>query len=197
MTMIQKLILASTSKIRCELLQRAGVAFELKPPRVDESQAKRNHASDPVNTLALHLAKLKALSLPYAEHLVLGADQTLIFEGRAYDKPVSLEDAASQLRLFRGKTHTLQSALAIAQGGIILWTHVSEAHLTMRNITDTFITDYCNAQGDRLLRTVGAYQLEETGIQLFEKIEGDHNAILGLPLLPLLHFLRERRIIAT
>jgi septum formation protein len=193
MTTIPQLILASTSEIRNHLLRRAQVPFESEPPLLDEAQAKLEHAQ--VETLALHLAKAKALSLSHEmDVLILGADQTLIFDGKIFSKPTSLADAASQLKRFRNATHTLQSALAIAQNGNVIWTHVSEAHLTMRNFTDRFIDGYVNENGETLLYSVGGYKLEEAGIQLFDKIDGDYFTILGLPLLPLLHFLRDRGI---
>jgi septum formation protein len=193
MTTIPQLILASTSEIRNHLLRRAQVPFESEPPLLDEAQAKLEHA--PVETLALHLAKAKALSLSHdMDVLILGADQTLIFDGEIFSKPTSLADAASQLKRFRNATHTLQSALAIAQNGNVIWTHVSEARLTMRNFTDRFIDEYVNENGETLLYSVGGYKLEEAGVQLFDKIDGDYFTILGLPLLPLLHFLRDRGI---
>ena len=149
--------------------------------------------------MSLQLAKLKAekVSSQHPEAITIGADQVLGFKNRSFDKPVSRADAESQLSMLRNATHTLHSAVSCAIAGAEVWNHCSEARLTMRDFTAGFLTSYLDNSPADYLFSVGAYKLEETGIQLFEKIEGDYFAILGLPLLPLLAFLRERKIIAS
>jgi septum formation protein len=193
------LILASTSATRRALLENAGVSFISRSPNCDEETEKREFTGDKSKDLALHLAKAKALSLSnqQSDVMVLGADQTLIFEGEIYSKAGNMDTARHVLRQLRGKTHVLQSALAIAQGTDIIWSEVSEARLTMRELSDSFIHDYLASEGQELLGSVGCYQIEKRGIQLFDHIDGDHATILGLPLLGLLRFLREKGMLAT
>jgi septum formation protein len=188
---MNKLILASTSKIRQHILADAGLVFESQKPDVNEELAKSKYNSLSAKDLALALAKDKAQSLSEPTRFILGADQTLSCEGVVYNKPASLKEAYEQLISLRGKTHTLHSALAIAQKGKIIWCVCEGAHLTMRNFSDKFAKSYVEACGEALLTTVGAYQLENRGAQLFEKIDGDYFTILGLPLLPCLAFLRD------
>ena len=149
--------------------------------------------------LALELAKLKSqkVSKQYPEALVIGADQVLGFKDQIFNKPVSRADAEKQLLMLRNATHTLYSAISCAVAGAELWNHCSEAQLTMRDFTAEFLSLYLNGNPENYLFSVGAYKLEETGIQLFEKIEGDYFTILGLPVLPLLEFLRNREIIQS
>jgi septum formation protein len=193
------LILASTSATRRALLENAGVSFISRSPNCDEESEKREFKGDKSKDLALHLAKTKALSLSnqQSDVLVLGADQTLIFEGVIYSKAGSMDAARQVLRDLRGKTHVLQSALTIAQGKDIIWSEVSEARLTMRELSESFIDAYLVSDGQELLGSVGCYQIEKRGIQLFDHIDGDHATILGLPLLGLLRFLREKGMLAT
>jgi septum formation protein len=193
------LILASTSATRRSLLENAGVSFMSLSPNCDEEIEKQSFKGDKTKDLALHLAKTKALSLSnqQADALVMGADQTLIFEGEIYSKAGSISGARQILRRLRGKTHVLQSALAIAQGTDIIWSEVKEARLTMRNLSDSFIDDYLAREGSQLLSSVGCYQIEKRGLQLFDDINGDHATILGLPLLGLLRFLREKGMLPT
>jgi septum formation protein len=192
-------ILASTSATRRSLLENAGVSFASMSPLCDEEIEKRDFKGDKTKDLALHLAKTKALSLSnqQADALVLGADQTLIFEGEIYSKAKNIEAARKVLLQLRGKTHVLQSALAIAHSTDIIWSDVKEARLTMRDISDSFIDDYLAREGPQLLSSVGCYQIEKRGLQLFDDIDGDHATILGLPLLGLLRFLREKGMLAT
>ena len=128
--------------------------------------------------------------------MVLGADQTLALGKRRFSKAPDRAVAREQVAALRGNTHTLHSALAVMRGGVVLFETVDAAHLTMRNFSDAFLDSYLDAVGDKVLSSVGGYQLEGTGIQLFERVEGDHFTVLGLPLLPLLGWLREAGLLA-
>ncbi|HRA94443.1 MAG TPA: Maf family protein [Aestuariivirga sp.] len=193
------IILASTSKIRGKILSAAGIRFSVLDSELDEAVAKSSLVKLSPRKMSLQLAKLKAekVSSQHPEAITIGADQVLGFKNRSFDKPVSRADAESQLSMLRNATHTLHSAVSCAIAGAEVWNHCSEARLTMRDFTADFLTSYLDDSPADYLSSVGAYKLEETGIQLFEKIEGDYFAILGLPLLPLLAFLRERKIIAS
>lgn len=196
------LILASASAVRARLLSDAGIAFEAKDSRVDEDALKERFAggnSDAdTDALALELASAKALAVAAANDgaLVLGADQILSCAGKRYDKPKSMTEARDNLRAFRGRPHILHSGLALAAKGEVVWRHNSRATLTMRDFSDAFLDTYLAEAGERVLKSVGCYQLEGPGVQLFEKIEGDYFTILGLPLLPLLDELRRRKVVA-
>lgn len=196
---IDSLILASTSAIRRQLLANAGVTFAALRPSIDEADLKQTLRGHPPARLAQALADAKALSLCQAhpEALVIGADQVLDLDGKAFDKPANRNEARRQLLRLRGKTHRLHSALAVAQAGRILWRHRASARLTMRSFSRAFLAAYIDRQGDALLTSVGGYKLEEEGAQLFARVAGDHTAILGLPLLPLLAFLRQRGVVPT
>lgn len=195
------LVLASGSKIRAELMKNAGLAIEIDPADVDERavEAPLLEAGFPPEDLASVLAEAKANDVSDRRHsdLVVGADQILAFEGKRRTKPDDMEAARRQLLSFSGKTHELHSAVVISENGEAVWRHVSTARLTMRELTPEFIGHYLAAAGDDVLSSVGAYQLEGLGVQLFEKIEGDYFTILGLPLLPLLAELRTRKVIET
>ncbi len=186
------IILASTSPIRCRLLENAGVKFVAEKPLVNEDELKQRAPGLAREALAQHLASAKCLSvsISHPEDLVIGADQVLSFSGKTFDKPASLEDARSQLTELKGKTHTLISAVCCAKGEAVLWQHSDRAELTMRYFSNRFLEDYLAAVGADACTSVGAYKLEGPGLQLFEHIEGDYFTILGLPLLPLLEFLR-------
>jgi len=194
------LILASGSQVRARLLADAGVPFEVKVSAVDEAHAKENFP-DPSNgtALAQELARLKARAVAkkFPNHFVLGADQVLTCEGRQFDKADTRHQAAENLKFLRGKTHTLHSAICIVKNGDLVWSHNDEAHLTMRDFTDAFLTDYMDTAGDTILRSVGCYLLESAGTQLFDKIDGNYFTILGLPLLPVLEFARLQGILKT
>jgi septum formation protein len=193
-----RLILASTSATRKSVLANAGIAFDAKSPDCDEELAKKNFHGEATG-LALHLAHLKALSLSiaYPDAFILGADQTLLFEGEIFSKPQNREQAISTLARLSGQSHTLRSALAIARHSEIIWETAVEAHLHMRVLSPTFIAHYVDQIGDEILQSVGCYQIEALGIQLFDRIEGDHFTILGLPLLPLLPFLRSSGMLVS
>ncbi|MFZ5673375.1 MAG: Maf family nucleotide pyrophosphatase [Pseudomonadota bacterium] len=192
-----KLILASTSRIRGELLARAGITFEAIAPAVNETELKRQFAGLSPGDLAQKLAAAKAVSVTnrYPGALVIGADQVLNLEGRAFDKPDSIESARRQLTDLRGRRHVLETALCCAQDGKVVWRHLGQAGLTMREFSEPFLTDYLREVGLDVTTSVGGYKLEGRGAQLFDKIDGDYFTILGLPLLPLLDFLRCRGVL--
>ena len=193
------LILASGSAIRAQLLARAGLSFSILRPNVDEALLKAEFRQDSPAGLAASLARAKAnaVSQTHPDALVIGADQVLNFRGIAHDKPSSLADARAQLLRFRGKTHALETAVCCCQGGKPIWSHAMHADLTMRDFSDGFLEAYLEGLGEDVLTSVGGYRLEERGIQLFSHVEGDYFGILGLPLLPLLAFLRSEGFIAS
>lgn len=188
------IVLASGSTARRDLLRMAGIAFDAETLPIDEDavkQAMRQSGASVVDT-AIELAELKAyrVSSRRPDRLIVGADQMLEIEGEWLDKPKNLEQAKDHLLHLRNKTHRLISAVVVVKDGTRLWHTVSTATMTMRPFTDQFLNDYLDKGGEGLLGSVGAYKLEGLGIQLFSAIEGDYFTILGLPLLPLLDFLR-------
>ncbi|WP_417712542.1 Maf-like protein [Roseibium aggregatum] len=195
------LVLASGSRIRADLLKNAGLNFEIDPADVDERAVETPllESGFPPEDLASVLAEAKAndVSGRRSGDLVIGADQILAFEGERRTKPDDMEAARRQLLVFSGKTHELHSAVVLSQNGNAIWRHVSTARLTMRDLSPAFIGHYLAAAGQEVLSSVGAYQLENLGVQLFEKIDGDYFTILGLPLLPLLEELRHLKVIET
>jgi septum formation protein len=193
------LILASASSSRRNLLAAAGLCFKVEPARLDEAAVKRAARADGRDAAdaALALADLKAAQVagqnPAA--LVIGADQILLCDGTWFDKPEDQAAARVQLATLRGRSHTLATAVVCHRGGTRAWHHIAEPRLTMRDFSDAFLDAYLAAEGDAVTSTVGAYRLEERGAHLFERIDGDHAAILGLPLLPLLCFLRHHGLL--
>jgi septum formation protein len=189
------LILASTSKVRARLLEAAGVPFEACPSRLDEQAVKTALLAEGASPAAVAeaLAEMKALRLStnHPEVFVLGCDQVLAFAGRLIDKSESLAKARALLLSLRGKTHSLITAAVLAKGGMPVWRKRERADLHMRDFSEEFLDAYLEAEGDSILSAVGCYHLEGRGVQLFERVEGDYFAILGLPLLPLLAALRE------
>jgi septum formation protein len=186
------LILASQSKSRQALLKAAGIPFAAIPADIDERGIQaRSGLKDP-GAIAALLAKSKALHVASQEagRVVVGADQTLALKERLFSKPAGRIQAADQLRALAGATHELHSAIAIARNADILFEHVAVARMTMRRLSDEAIEKYLDAAGEAVTTSVGAYQLEGLGVHLFERTEGDHFTILGLPLLPLLAALR-------
>lgn len=193
------LVLASQSRARQMLLGNAGLAFEALPADIDERGIVTSaNLSDPV-AIARHLAREKAIhvSRQRARQFVIGADQTLALESRQFNKPAGRAQAAEQLAALAGQTHELHSAVCVVADGEVLFDDVSSARLTMRPLTRAAIDAYLDAAGEKVTTSVGAYQLEGVGVHLFERIEGDHFTILGLPLLPLLDFLRGRDLLAV
>lgn len=194
-----RLVLASASTARRALLNAASVTFDAIPAAIDEAavkQACRAEALDAGET-ALVLARLKAerVAARHADALVIGCDQLLVCNGAWFDKPGSVNDAADQLRILRNQTHTLETAMVCLLGGVAVWHHLARPRLTMRNFSDAFLQAYLSQEGDAVLSSVGAYRLEGIGVHLFDRIEGEHSAILGLPLLPLLGFLRQHTVL--
>jgi septum formation protein len=192
------LILASGSAIRRQLLSNAGVSFEIVPAEIDERTAEQPllAAGARPEDLALALAMAKAVSVSEARpgDLVIGADQVLDFDGERLIKPGDMEAARRQLLRLAGRTHRLRSAVACARGGEIVWQCVETAVLKMRPLRPAAVALYLAKAGEAVLQSVGAYQLEGLGVQLFERIDGDYFAILGLPLLPLLGFLHSQDV---
>ena len=185
-------ILASGSASRRAILDGAGLSFEIDPADIDEGAVKDQFNGDPV-ALALELAERKALAVSHRRSgLVLGADQVLEFEGQAFDKARTIAEAEARLRQLRGHTHFLRGGLAAARDGKIVWRHQSSTKMTMRDFSDAFLADYLKSAGDILTKGVGAYAYEGLGAQLFDRVEGDFYAVLGLPLLPVLAMLREQ-----
>jgi septum formation protein len=194
----EPLVLASRSAARAALLVAAGIAVEVLPADVDERGIEAKAAAQDAGAVAALLAREKARAVAALRpgRLVLGADQTLALEARRFSKPADRAAAEQQLRALRGKTHALHSALTLMRDGEVLFEHADTARLTMRSFSDQFLGQYLNAAGDAVTASVGGYQLEKPGIQLFERIEGDYFTILGLPLLPLLDFLRRKHCLA-
>ncbi|AWJ88476.1 septum formation protein Maf [Azospirillum baldaniorum] len=197
---VPTVVLASGSRTRAEMLERAGVRVTLAPAAVDEEEIKLAARAEgaPVEDVAEALAELKAqrVTRKHPGALVIGADQMLECEGRWFDKPADRDAARAQLQDLRGKTHRLVSCAVVIRDGERLWHHVDRARLTMRPFSDAFLDSYLNAAGDDVLGSVGAYHLEGLGAQLFHRVDGDFFTILGLPLLPLLGFLRVHGVIA-
>lgn len=190
--------LASTSKSRRALLAAAGIDADTAAPNVDEAALRDSMRAEklPVRDQAMQLAEFKALRISSQRPgLVIGGDQMLALGEEAFDKPVDLEAARNHLRRLSGKAHTLETAIVICEDGKPVWRHLSRPKLTMRPLSEDFIDLYVKRCGDSLLSTVGAYQLEGLGAQLFTRIEGDYFSILGMPLLPLLDYLRIREVL--
>lgn len=188
------LVLASGSAIRAAILKGAGLNFRVCKPAVDEDAIKREMAGEDLEETAMALAVRKALAVREAGALVIGSDQILEFEGRAYDKPKDIAEARARLAELQGKAHTLINAVAVAKDGAILFRHLDRPRLVMRAMTGKEIENYLAAAGAGVLASVGAYQVESLGAHLFERIEGDHFAVLGLSLFPLLGFLASQGI---
>jgi septum formation protein len=193
------LILASQSRARQMLLGNAGISFEAVAADIDERAVQKNSGLTSPGEIAGLLAREKALFVSSRNpgRYVIGADQTLALGERQFSKPSGRAQAAEQLRLLAGNSHALHSAVAVARDGKIVFADVSIARMTMRQLSENEISAYLDAAGDAVTTSVGAYQLEGFGVHLFERIEGDHFTILGLPLLPLLKFLRGERLLGV
>jgi len=189
------IILASASKSRASLLRAAGVSVDIVPAYTDEDSVKASMKAEGATAAqcAEMLAELKAVQVSQRHHeaLVIGADQMLDCDGAWFDKPADMAGARQHLVNLRGKTHVLPTAVAVALNGARIWHHVALPRLTVRPYSDAFIDNYLAMAGTAVLSSVGAYQLEGPGAQLFSRIDGDFFTILGLPLLELLAFLRE------
>ena len=191
------LILASQSRARQALLTNAGISFEAVTAEIDERAVQQASGLSAPGEIASLLAREKALSVSARQpgKFVIGADQTLALGERLFSKPAGRAQAAGQLRALAGQRHELHSAVAVARDGKILFEAVAIAGMTMRRLGEAEIDAYLDAAGGAVTSSVGAYQLEGLGVHLFERIDGDHFTILGLPLLPLLAFLRSERLL--
>ena len=197
----QTLILASASRARTSMLKNAGLRFDVQPADIDEAAVRATFddgTSDVApSDIAVILAQTKATTISERNTgaLVIGADQILVCDGELHSKPPDKTAAREQLLRLRGKTHSLTSAVACARDGRVEWYHEDVVHLTMRNFSNEFLGTYLALAGDAVTASVGAYQIEGPGVQLFSKISGDYFTILGLPLLPLLQYLRTQNIV--
>jgi septum formation protein len=189
---LEPLILASQSRARQSLLANAGILFEAVPADIDErAVAQAAGVSTPGEVAALLAGeKASSVSARFPGRYVVGADQTLALGERLFNKPANRQQAAAQLHALAGRTHELHSAVAVVRDGKPLFAHVAVARMTMRTLSADAIDRYLDAAGEAVTTSVGAYQVEGLGVHLFERIEGDHFTILGLPLLPLLQFMR-------
>jgi septum formation protein len=193
------LILASQSRARQALLTQAGIDFKAVPAELDERALQQTSGLSAPGEIAAHLARAKALAVSSRQPggYVVGADQTLALGTRLFSKPAGRAQAAEQLRALAGRSHELYSAVAVARDREILFEGVATARMTMRRLGEAEIETYLDHAGEAVTTSVGAYQLEGLGVHLFERIEGDHFTILGLPLLPLLAFLRSERLLGV
>jgi septum formation protein len=195
----ERVILASASAARAAMLRAAGVAFTVFPAAIDESAIKRQFHTAGGEALgcaaALAEAKARAIARRHPRAIVIGADQILVAGGKWFDKPADLAEAAAQLRELRGRSHVLATAACAVHGEAVLWQATAAPQLTMRRFGEGFLKGYIAAEGEALLGSVGAYRIEGRGVQLFARIDGDRFAILGLPLMELLCFLRERGLL--
>jgi nucleoside triphosphate pyrophosphatase len=193
----QPLVLASKSDVRGKILAAAGLRFEIRPSQIDERavEAEAGVADAAAAARLLARAKADAVAASLPGRLVLGADQTLARGEARFSKPANRAAAAEQLRSLRGRTHELHAALALVRDGEALFSCVATARLTMRDFSDQFLDEYLDMAGRAATVSVGGYQLEGIGIHLFERVEGDYFTILGLPLLPLLAFLRKSGLV--
>jgi septum formation protein len=192
------LILASQSRARKMLLANAGIEFEALPADIDERTIQENSGLSAPSEIASLLAREKAffVSSQRSGRFVVGADQTLALGDRLFSKPAGRDQAAEQLRALSGRAHELHSAVAVAQDGKMLFADTSVARMSMRPLREDEINAYLDQAGETVTTSVGAYQLEALGVHLFERIDGDHFTILGLPLLSLLAFLRGEKLLA-
>lgn len=197
-----QLVLASGSRSRRDMLKAAGLSFIVKPADVDEAAirdafvADSGGNADPADIAqVLAIAKAETVSRQMPKALVIAADQVMAMNGAIFDKPKDMDDARRRLLDMRGKTHQLHAGVAIAVAGTITWSASDTAHMSVRKFTSEFVSSYLAVAGSEVLSSVGAYQLEGLGVQLFDEVRGDFFTILGLPLLPLLGELRARGII--
>jgi septum formation protein len=192
------LVLASRSAARRAVLEAAGIPIELCPADLDERALEAAATAAEPTAIAAMLAREKAslVGRSHPRRLVLGADQTLALGSKRFSKPADRQAARAQLQALRGRSHELHAALAFVDDGAVVFEHVETARLTMRHFSDDFLDRYLDAIGEAVLASVGCYQLEGIGVQLFERIEGDYFTILGLPLLQALDFLRRRGCLA-
>ena len=198
-----RIILASASAARKAMLNAAGLNFECVPAQIDEAAIKAEMLRSAPNVepsdMAARLAaeKAVAVSAKFPGAFVIGSDQVLALRNRIISKAATLDEAKTLLEQLRGRTHELVSGVALAQGGRVVWDAIDSAELTMRNFSGAFLTMYLDQEGTRILGSVGCYELEGFGLQLFDSVEGDYFTILGMPLLPLLAELRNRSVVMS
>jgi septum formation protein len=192
-----RLVLASGSAARRQLLLAAGLSFDVEAPDIDEAAIKAATKGEGGNAehAAAALANTKASTVRDPDALVIGADQILVCGDTWYDKPATLDAARRQLTELRGRTHTLATAVCCKRGGQRVWRHLATPRLTMRRFSVEFLDAYIAEEGEALLGCVGAYRLEGRGLHLFDALEGEHSAILGLPMMPLVGFLRQSGVL--
>jgi septum formation protein len=192
------LILASSSAIRAHMLDGAGVEYQARPADLDEEAVKAVHNGDAAN-LATELASAKAaaVSALHPGDWIIGSDSLVKVGGRSFDKPRTRDEAARHLRTFSGQPIILTSAVSLVRDGEVEWSHADSATLYVRDLSDVFIESYLDAEWPEVGYCVGVFRMEGRGVQLFERVDGDHFTILGMPLLPLLGALRTRGLIAT
>lgn len=194
--MTQPIILASKSASRRAMLDAAGVVYALQPAHVDEAAMKAAMLAENQTPRAIAdaLAELKAIKIAQQspQSLVIGSDSVVSVDGRLFDKPEQREDAIQHLQLFSGKEMRLTSAVVVAEGGVPVWRHIEEARLLVRPLSDAFIETYLDTEWPAIAGCVGCFRIEGPGVQLFSSVRGDHFTILGMPLLPLLGYLRLR-----
>jgi septum formation protein len=197
--MAGSLVLASASPFRRMLLENAGIAFRAKAADIDEraieSEVERQGSSPEEVALILAEAKARNVGQAFPDDIIIGSDQTMSLGTRVYHKPRDMNEARDHLLSLSGQVHQLNSGIVLTRGSDILWKHVSSARMSVRILSPVFIDAHLARVGKKALSSVGAYQLEGEGIQLFDKIEGDYFTILGLPMLPLLAKLRDLRVI--
>ncbi|MBB2159940.1 Maf-like protein [Gluconacetobacter sacchari] len=194
-----RIVLASQSATRRNLLEQAGLRVETRPARIDEAMVRESAFAEgrSAGECALLLAELKARRVLEPDCVVIGADQILECDGAWFEKPVDRAGARAQLLDLRGREHSLHCAVVVMRGGQVIWRHVARPELTMRRFSESFLDAYLDVEGDAVLSSVGAYRLEGPGIHLFERVTGEHAAILGLPMLSLLGFLRQHGVVGA
>ncbi len=196
----EKLILASSSKIRATLLQNAGLSFQIQPADIDELSIIQKYENDSVLNISgvaevLAIEKAKKISQTVPDAYVIGCDQILGFCNKMYSKPKDYDESFARLKNFSGKTHQLHTSVSLVKDKEKIWSYSEVVDMQMRELSDNFIEAYLKATGEQVFKSVGAYQLEDIGVQLFQNIKGNYFTILGIPLLPLLETLRKEGVI--